>query len=454
MKIKFLGATGTVTGSKYLIESDGFKCLVDCGLFQGLKELRLRNWADFPIDPKSIGAVILTHAHIDHSGYLPALMKKGFTGPISSTSGTRDLCKVLLPDAGKLQEEDANYANRKRFSKHHPALPLFTKEDAERVLAQFKPVAFGEEFKLNDNLTLKLSPSGHILGSAFVTLKSPQTTVVFSGDLGRPNDTIMNPPSVIANADYLLIESTYGDRKHDSKDPMARFEDIINRTTKRHGAVIIPAFSVGRSQSLLWAIHLLKEKKRIENIPVYLNSPMSISAMGIYCDHQSEHRLTKEQCHSMCNVAQYVRTPEESKSLNNKKGPMIIISASGMATGGRVLHHLKQFAPDSKNTILFAGYQAMGTRGDSLLRGAKTIKIHGQEVQVNAEVDVLGAFSAHADQDEIIGWLKKFSAAPKMTFITHGEPKSAKGLQERISSELGWPTRIPEYLEEAELNGK
>lgn len=451
MKITFLGATGTVTGSKYLINSNGFKCLVDCGLFQGLKELRLRNWTDFPFNPREIDAVVLTHAHIDHSGYLPVLMSKGFKGPIYTTTATLDLCKILLPDAGKLQEEEARYASLKGYSKHKPVLPLFTYRDAELVLQQFKAIEFNHELELSKDLKLNFSPSGHILGSAFVTLKSQKTSVVFSGDIGRSNDLIMRPPLSIARADYLLVESTYGDRTHPPENPVDQLEVVINRTVKRKGVVIIPAFAVGRSQAFLYAIHLLKSQKRIEDIPVYLNSPMSISTMGIYCDHRSEHKLNPDQCEALCNVAKYIRTPEESMELNTKSGPMVIISASGMATGGRVLHHLKKFAPDSRNTILLAGYQAAGTRGEALFNGAKTLKIHGEMVTVNAEVASINSFSAHADQNEILNWLKKFSQPPKRTFITHGEPIAAKGLELKIQSDLHWNTRIPEYLEEVEL---
>lgn len=273
MKITFLGATGTVTGSKYLINASGFKCLVDCGLFQGQKELRLRNWSDFPINPKEIDAVVLTHAHIDHSGYLPVLTRHGFKGPIYSTTGTHDLCKILLPDAGKLQEEEARYADRKGYSKHKPALPLFTLEDAQDVLKQFKSVEFNREINLSKELQLTFSPSGHILGSAFVTLKSQNTSVVFSGDLGRPNDLLMKPPALVSHADYLLVESTYGDRTHPVQDPVDQLAEVINRTVKRNGVVIIPAFSVGRSQSFLYAIHLLKSQKRIEDTPVFLARP-------------------------------------------------------------------------------------------------------------------------------------------------------------------------------------
>ena len=451
MKLTFMGATGTVTGSKYLLESNGFKVLVDCGLFQGPKELRLRSWAPLPIDPKEIDAVVLTHAHIDHSGYLPLLMRNGFGGSVYSTAATFDLCKVLLPDAGKLQEEEARYANKRGFSKHRPALPLFTAEDGEQVLKQFKAIEYDEEFVPGGDLRFVLTSSGHILGSAFVTAKYRDTSVVFSGDLGRAEDLIMKPPRAIERADYLLIESTYGNRKHERRDPLEILAEVINRTMQRRGVIIIPAFSVGRTQAFLYAIHLLKVRGKIENVPVYLNSPMSISAMGIYCDHRSEHRLSPEDCEAMCNVAKYVRSPEESKELNTKKGPMIIISASGMATGGRVVHHLKEFAPDPKNTVLLAGFQGAGTRGRALLDGAKTVKIHGQEVPVNAEVDVIDGFSAHADQDEIIAWLKHFSPPPRLTFITHGEPLAARGLEDRIGKELSWKTRIPEYLEEANL---
>lgn len=452
MKLKFLGATQTVTGSKYLVESNGYRVLVDCGLFQGLKKLRLRNWEEFPVKPESINAVVLTHAHLDHSGYLPILKKRGFNGAIYCTSGTKDLCKILLPDAGKLQEEEATYANRKGFSKHTPALPLFTKEDSESVLENFKAVEFNKEINLNEDLKISFSPSGHILGSAFVTLKGEGKSVVFSGDLGRSEDLIIRPPVAIKEADYLLIESTYGDRLHSSESPVDRLASVINKTTKRNGVVIIPAFSVGRTQSYLYAIYLLKSQKRIQDVPVYLNSPMSINAMGIYCEHQSEHRLNPAQCRSMCDVATYVHTVEESKNLNKMKGPMIIISASGMLTGGRVLHHLNEFGPDPKNTILLSGYQAVGTRGQALLAGAKSIKMHGQMVPIRAETEVIGGFSAHADQSEILSWLGNFSRPPKQSFVTHGEIESSLELQKKIQQKLKWNAKVPEYLEEVELS--
>ena len=451
MKIQFLGATQTVTGSKYLIEHNRRKVLIDCGLFQGLKELRLRNREPFPVDPQKIDSVILTHAHLDHTGYLPVLMKQGFRGTIYCTSGTRDLCRILLPDSGRLQEEETEYANRKGFSKHKPALPLYTQEDAERVLGLFRTIPYETKFDLGDGLKLRLTRSGHIIGSAFVALSNGETSILFSGDLGRGNDLILRPPEFVTESDYLVIESTYGDRLHDPGDPQDQIAGIINRTAARNGVIIVPAFSVGRTQTLLYVLHLLKIGRRIPDIPVYLNSPMSISATGIFCDHLGEHRLNPDQCDDLCNVAQYIHSPEESRALNEKNGPMIIISASGMATGGRVLHHLKAFAPDPKNSILFTGFQAAGTRGASLLANAETVKIHGGQVPVRAEVDIVHNLSAHADQAEILKWLSHFRKPPKTTFITHGEPQAAQTLRGKIEGSLHWNCKIPEYLENTEL---
>ena len=451
MKIQFLGATHTVTGSRYFIEHNRRKVLIDCGLFQGLKELRLRNREPFPIDPQKIDSVILTHAHLDHTGYLPVLMKQGFRGTVYCTSGTQDLCRILLPDSGRLQEEEAEYANRKGFSKHKPALPLYTQEDAERVLGLFRTIPYGTKFDLGDGLNLKLTQSGHIIGSAFVALSNGKASILFSGDLGRENDLILRSPEFVTESDYLVIESTYGDRMHDPGDPQDQIAEIINRTAARNGVIIVPAFSVGRTQTLLYVVHLLKMERRIPDIPVYLNSPMSISATGIFCDHLGEHRLDPDQCAGLCNVARYIHSPEESKALNEKDGPMIIISASGMATGGRVLHHLKAFAPDPNNSILFTGFQAAGTRGASMLANAETVKIHGEYIPVRAEVDVVHNLSAHADQGEILKWLSHFRNPPKTTFITHGEPQAAKALKEKIEGAIRWNCRIPGYLEATEL---
>ena len=451
MEITFLGATGTVTGSKYLVTSGSQKILVDCGLFQGYKQLRLRNWEPFPVAPKSIDAVVLTHAHIDHSGYLPLMVKNGFTGKVYCTEATRDLCAILLPDSGHLQEEDAAYANQRGYSKHTPALPLYTEADAEHSLRQFAPVDFEADLPLGDGLNLKFLPAGHILGAAFVRLEDGATSLLFSGDLGRPQDPTMLAPSVVRRADYLVIESTYGNRRHADSDPGAELAEVINRTAGRGGVVVIPSFAVGRAQTLLYLIQELKARKAIPNLPVYLNSPMAVDATEVFCQHPGEHRLNPAQCAQMCKVAHYVNSVEESKALNNRKFPMILISASGMATGGRVLHHLKAFAPDHRNTILFTGYQAGGTRGAAMLQGAESIKIHGEYVPVRAEVAVLDNLSAHADYTEILAWLRQFAAPPRRTFITHGEPEAADALRYRIEEELGWCCVVPEYRERVAL---
>jgi len=397
--------------------------------------------------------VILTHAHIDHSGYLPLLARNGFSGPVYCTEATRDLCEILLPDSGHLQEEEANYANRRGFSKHHPALPLYTREDAERCLSQFKPIEFEREVHLGNDLTLRLSPSGHILGSAFVALNTPQTSILFSGDIGRPHDLVMPAPSRIEKVDYLVVESTYGNRRHYTADPLVALAGIINRTAGRGGVVVIPTFAVGRAQTLMYYLHLLKASKAIPDYPVYLNSPMAVDATQIFHQHRGEHRLTPAQCDGLCSAAKIVNSVEESKRLNQSHGPMIILAASGMATGGRVVHHLKAFAPDPHNTILFTGFQAGGTRGARLMQGAEAIKIHGEYVPVRAEVQMLGNLSAHADADEILGWLKGFTQPPRRTFITHGEPEAADALRHRIEEELHWSCAIPDYLERETLDG-
>jgi metallo-beta-lactamase family protein len=450
--IQFLGATGTVTGSKYLIHAAGKRILVDCGLFQGYKQLRLRNWARPPVDPKSIDAVVLTHAHLDHSGYLPLLVKNGYKGSIFCTAATADLCGILLPDSGHLQEEDARYANRRGFSRHHPALPLYTQEDAERCLSQLSPVEFNRPSNINPGIDIRLLQGGHILGAAMVEMRCEDRTMLFSGDLGRPNDLVMKPPASVEYADYLVVESTYGNRRHDTQDPLEVLADVITRTAARQGVVIIPAFAVGRAQTLLYAIHLLKSARRIPDVPLFLNSPMATDATNIYHRHREEHRLTKEQCKAMCTVAKFVNSVEESKALNSRRGPMILISASGMMTGGRVLHHLKAFAPDPRNTILLSGFQSGGTRGAAIAAGAEAVKIHGEYVPVRAEVTTLSNLSAHADYVETLDWLGHFSRPPKQTFITHGEPAAADALRRSIEEQLKWPCAVPAYLEYASLD--
>lgn len=453
MELTFLGATGTVTGSKYLLKIDTKHILVDCGLFQGLKQLRLKNWSKLPINPAKIDAVVLTHAHIDHSGYLPLLVKNGFSGKVYCSEGTADLCKIMLPDSAHLQEEEAEYANRRGFSKHHPALPLYTKEDAENALALLTPVSFEQDVDLGGGLTLRLSPSGHILGSAFVRIHHQKTSILFSGDIGRANDILMKPPVRIKQADYLLIESTYGNRLHQNDDPKAKLATIINRTVKRKGVVVIPVFAVGRAQELLYYIHLLKTSGAIaEDIPVYLNSPMAVDATEIFNLYHGEHRLNAEQCRALFRTAHMVNSIEQSKALNELKGPMIILSASGMASGGRVVHHLKAFAPKSNNTILFVGFQAAGTRGAAMLDGAESIKIHGEYIPVRASVELISNLSAHADYAEILDWLSGFEAPPKKTFIVHGEPVAADSMRRHIQEKLHWQVEVPEYLETVRLD--
>lgn len=449
--IQFLGATGTVTGSKYLVEHAGRRILVDCGLFQGYKPLRLRNWAPLPVDPASLDHVVLTHAHLDHSGYLPLLVKNGYRGAVHCTEATRELCEILLPDSGRLQEEEAVYANKRGYSKHSPALPLYTRDDSERCLTQLRPLHYGAELDLGEGLTLRLLPAGHILGSAFVALKSERLSILFSGDLGRPHDLVMSAPTRVAQADYLIVESTYGNRRHDPTDPLALLSDIIRKTAARGGVVVIPTFAVGRAQTLLHAVAALKQRHAIPDIPVYLNSPMAVDATRIFMAHPGEHRLSAAECDALSRAAHIVNSVEESRQLNQRHGPMIILAASGMATGGRVVHHLRAFASDPRNTLVFAGFQAGGTRGASIVAGADTVRIHGEDVPVRAEVHQMENLSAHADADEIMAWLAGYTRAPRHTFITHGEPDAADALRRRIQQQLDWNCEIPEYLQRVPL---
>ena len=446
MQLQFLGATGTVTGSKYLLQHDGAMLLVDCGLFQGYKQLRLRNWNPLPVAPSALAAVVLTHAHVDHSGYLPLLVKQGFRGPIHCTPATAELCRILLPDSGHLQEEEAEYANRHHLSRHEPALPLYTEADAVRCLKQLVPQPYDRPWQATPGMQVSLTPSGHMLGSAFVRVEGDRS-ILFSGDLGRPNDLILKAPGPRPEADYLVLESTYGDRLHEAVDPLQELAEIIQRTAARGGKIIIPAFAVGRAQNLMQAIHLLKSRGLIHNLPVFLNSPMAAAATRVYAQFGQEHRLSKGQLEAMRKEVTVVQTPEESRALHGMHGPMVIIAASGMATGGRVVHHIKAFAPDHRNTILFAGYQAGGTRGAKMLAGAPTVRIHGEDVRVRAEVASLDNYSAHADAAEIVAWLQTARTPPRQTFITHGEPDAADALRWRLEHELGWRCRVPDYLE-------
>lgn len=442
LSVQFLGATGTVTGSRYLVSADAGKFLVDCGLFQGIKQLRLRNWAPLIFDAKSLHGVVLTHAHIDHSGYLPLLVKNGFAGPIYCTPATVDLCSVLLPDAGRLQEEEAEHANRHGWSKHVPALPLYTEADALAALKQLVPREPHSVFQLA-GCSVEFRNAGHILGAAGVLVRE-KASVYFSGDVGRRHDLIMRAPEPPPSVDYLVVESTYGNRLHEASDPMRALGEIIRRTSARRGVAIIPAFSVGRAQSILYCISELKKTGQIDGaLPVYLNSPMATDVTRSYAKYSDQHALSEMDCAAMCGAATIIRTADESRHLNTLQEPMVIIAGSGMATGGRIVHHLAAFAPDARNAIVLAGFQAAGTRGAALLAGAKSIKIHGEYVPVRAEVAELTNLSAHADQRELLDWLSTIPHPPRKTFITHGEPAASDALRKRVEEELKWTCEVP-----------
>lgn len=445
MDITFLGATETVTGSKYLLSIDNKKILIDCGLYQGLKELRLRNWQPLTFDPKTIDAVILTHAHIDHSGYLPLFVKNGFKGPIYCTYGTKDLCDILLVDSAKIQEEDANFANKHKCSKHDPALPLYTVQDSLNALALFVPFDYNKLIKLDENTWYEHLPAGHIIGSSFVKITHKDTSILFTGDIGRPNDTVMQKPSIVNHTDFLITESTYGDRLHEEVNSKILLKNIINKTIERGGSVIIPAFAVGRTQALLHHLYELKKEGAILPTPIYLDSPMAINATKILCKHIEDLRLTKQDCENLSNIATYVQTVEESMELDRNMTPKIIIAASGMLSGGRILFHLKSYASNPANTILFTGFQANGTRGSDIIKGIKSIKIHGQAIPINAQIENLMGASAHADYAELLQWLQNFKTPPKKTFIIHGEKMAAESLKLKIESRLGWNCIIPKY---------
>jgi metallo-beta-lactamase family protein len=447
MRVTFLGAAGAVTGSKYLVELGARRVLVDCGLFQGLKRLRERNWQPLPFDPHSLDAVLLTHAHIDHSGYLPVLVRAGYQGPIYCTDATRRLLSLMLPDAARLQEEEAEYANRHKFSKHSPALPLYTEADARAALERLHPVALPSEITAAAGVQASFSRAGHLLGAASIRLESHGERVLFSGDLGRTHDPLMRAPAPPPAADWVVIESTYGDRAHSPADPENELAAPLARSLTRGGVAIVPTFAIGRAQLLLHLIRRLKEKRAIPDVPVYLNSPMAEDATPLYRDYPDEHRLGTEELAAMTGVAHFVTSVEESKALNRRSGPMIIVAASGMATGGRVLHHLKAFAPDSRNLILFTGFQAAGTRGAAMLAGAESIKCHGEWVPVHAEVVQLHGTSSHADYHGLVAWLAASPGAPRRVFVTHGEPAAADALRQHLRRALELDVTVPEQGE-------
>ena len=445
MRITFLGAAGTVTGSQYLLEASGQRVLIDCGLFQGYKQLRLRNWARPPYNPRELDAVLLTHAHLDHSGFLPRLVSQGFGKRIICTRGTLELCRVLLPDSGHIQEEDAAFANRHGFSKHKPALPLYTVADAEACLQNFHGVDMRREIEIAPGIRAEFRPAGHLLGASFVRISTAEGTITFSGDIGRPGDPVMNAPDKPAPTDYLVTESTYGDRTHPPIDPEAELLEWLKPACEREAVIVIPAFAVGRTQALLLLLSRLKARKAIPDLPVFMDSPMAIDATALYREFRAEHRVSEEDCQRMCRVAEVTTTPEASKALDRRAGPMIILSASGMATGGRVVHHLKAFVGDERNLVLLSGFQAGGTRGAALAGGAATIRIHGQEFPVRAQIGQLQASSAHADANELLGWMRDLPQSPRKVFVTHGEPGASDVLRQRIEHELGWSALVPEH---------
>ncbi len=448
--IRFLGAAGTVTGSKFLLRCKRSHYLVDCGLFQGYKNLRERNWRSLPLEAARIKHVILTHAHIDHSGWLPVLCREGFAGKILATPATRDLCRYLLPDSGFIQEKDAELANRHGWTRHQPAKPLYTKAEAEESLARFRAVRFDEPYR-TDHVEVLFRHAGHIPGAATAQVDLDGTRIVFSGDLGNYDSATMPDPEPVREADYLVVESTYGNRDRNHEDPETEIARVVTETAARGGSVIIPAFAVGRTQLLLHHLNRLIQSGAIPKLPVYLDSPLAINATQVFADHPGDHRLSKDEAAAACALPEYVRDVEGSKALDTNMSPKIIIAGSGMATGGRVIHHLKVYATDARNTILFAGYQAGGTRGARMVAGEESVKIHGQYWPIRARVENLDMLSAHADAGEIMRWLSGFERPPRKTFIVHGEPDASDALRLRIEEELGWNCVIPDHDSEHEL---
>jgi metallo-beta-lactamase family protein len=457
-RITFLGAAGTVTGSKYLLEADGKRLLVDSGLFEGSTELKQRNWDRLTVDPATIDWVLLTHAHIDHTGYLPRLVRNGYRGPIYANAATHELCALLLPDSAHLQEEDARYAAKKGYSKHKPALPLYTVTESQTALQQFREIPSNDPFKISPQFSILPHDAGHILGATWleltITENGKQTLVVFSGDVGRYDQPILKDPEPPARADFLLCESTYGDREHETGSVTDALADVINSTAKRGGAVVIPAFAVDRTQLLLYYLHVLGQQQKIPRLPIYVDSPMAINITDIYVRHRADHDLKPQADLDPLNTHEIhmTRTVEDSKKINDVVAPCIIISASGMITGGRVLHHLSRRLPDSRSSVLLVGYQAEGSGGRALLDGAKFLRIHGEEVPVRAQVVELGQLSAHAGKSELLRWLSGIQTPPKKTFLVHGEPSGLTSLRDAIVSQHGWPVTIPDYLQSFDLN--
>jgi metallo-beta-lactamase family protein len=451
LALQFAGAADTVTGSRHLVQYGSYRLLLDCGLFQGFKALRLRNWSDFPVPPPRIGAVILSHAHLDHCGYLPVLVREGFTGPVFCTPATRDLANVMLLDSAHLLTEEAKHANRYGYSKHTPAQPLYTVDHVRAAMKLMRPVAFGRAFDAGGGVQAQFVPAGHLLGAASVVLTAGKRRIVYSGDLGRTADVLMPPPQHIAQADVLLVESTYGNRLHPKEDAQERLAQIITQTVGAGGSVLMPTFAVGRAQALLLCIHRLKQAKQIPDVPVFLDSPMAQRATELYAKHHALLRVSPQECTAICETAKFVQTPEQSKEISHLNYPSLILAGSGMATGGRILHHLKTYAPNSRNHIVFPGFQVPGTRGARIVAGEPSVKIHGEYVAVNAKVSHIEGFSGHADADELMAWLGGMQQAPARTFIVHGERDAADALRLRVADTLHWQVQTVEHLEKVPL---
>jgi metallo-beta-lactamase family protein len=456
--ITFLGAAETVTGSKHLLTLNGHKVLVDCGMFQGGRELRQRNWQPFPLPIDELEAIVITHAHMDHIGYLPRLVKQGYRGPIYATAATIALSRISLPDSGRIQEEDAHFANKHDLTHHKPALPLYTEDDAYQALKLFEPLHYYQLHDLPGNSTFQYMPAGHILGSAFAEIYFENgERILMSGDLGRFNTPIIKDPTTIEYAEYLVVESTYGDRLHAHEDVETKLANILTQAFERGSTVLVPSFAIGRTQELLYYINNLQNANRIPRIPIYIDSPMATSSTGVYAqateEHDSEMKLALKEGDDPLkpDQVQFVRDGEQSRALNSQRGPMVIIAGSGMANGGRIVHHLLHHLSDPNTVVLFTGYQAEGTLGRQLLEGAEHVHIHKANVQVRAQIEKLNALSAHADQGEILAWLGKFKAPPKRTFIVHGEPPAQEALLAKIKEQLGWDAVIPHQGQGFEL---
>ena len=452
-QLTFFGAARTVTGSKYLLEHEGTRVLVDCGLFQGLKELRQRNWEPFPVQPDSIHAAVLTHAHLDHVGYLPRLIAQGYQGRVFCTAGTMDLCRLVLPDAGRIQEEDARQANKHGYSKHEPALPLYTELDAQRALTHLYPVGYARDIEIAQGITVRFVPAGHLLGSAFVLVQlSGGKTILFGGDLGRYARPVLPDPTDALKADLVLCESTYGDRDHQQDDNGEHLASVIRDTAARGGKLIVPAFAIGRVEELLYWVRRLEQERRIPVLPVYVDSPMATEALKYYISRVAEldadMRPTRKEVSTFATARfQTIASPQQSRELTASRRSAIVISASGMATGGRVLHHMAAALPDPKNTVLFVGYQAAGTRGRSLVDGAPEVRIHGQQVTVRARIDRIDSMSAHADRGEILRWLGTMPSPPARVCLVHGEPGPMDVLKQMIVQRMGWNVHTPTQRE-------